>query len=91
MKNPNLSLFPEEYPEREYYCPTLEPDEPIEPETAEIPEALGSDFVIKKCRCRQLLLVDPAFAHLNLKRDLICECCNPGLAKKYLNYLKMNL
>lgn len=91
MKNPNLSLFPDEYPERECYTATVEPDEPIEPETAEIPDALGSDFVIKKCRCRQLLLVDPAYAHLNLKRDLICECCNPGLAKKYLNYLKMNL
>jgi hypothetical protein len=91
MPNLNLSLFPDEYPEREYYTATVEQDEPIEPEPAEIPEALGSDFVIKKCRCRQLLLVDPAYAHLNLKRDLICECCNPGLAKKYLNYLKMNL
>jgi hypothetical protein len=47
MPNLNLSLFPEEYPEREYYAPTLEPDEPIEPIEAEIPEVLGSDFVSK--------------------------------------------
>ena len=84
-----LSLFPEEYPEPEEI--NIAEVIPEEIEQPEIPSAIGGDFVINKCHCRQLLLVDPAYAHLHLKRDMICEACNPQIAKKYLQFLKMNL
>ena len=88
MNNTNLSLFPEEYPEVE-----ADPMAPAqeEPETFVLTSAIGQDFVINRCTCNQLIMVDPTFAPFNLPQDCLCEACNPKFKEKYLKYLKLKL